>query len=98
MRKILVPCLLLGLLYAGPAFATATGLNNIPTADVVPEKVLVLQYYGNFASGAGPDHFLGFKYEKSITGCCQCTIAAIQDALDIRNDDEIGRASCRERV
>jgi hypothetical protein len=62
MRKILVPCLLLGLLYAGPAFATATGLNNIPTADVVPEKVLVLQYYGNFASGAGPDHFLGFKY------------------------------------
>ena len=62
MRKILVLCPLLGLLCAGPAFATATGLNNIPTADVVPEKVLVLQYYGNFANGAGPDHFLGFKY------------------------------------
>jgi C_GCAxxG_C_C family probable redox protein len=29
---------------------------------------------------------LGFEYEKTITGCCQCTIAAIQDALDIRND------------
>jgi hypothetical protein len=29
---------------------------------------------------------LGFEYEKTITGCCQCTIAAVQDALDIRND------------
>lgn len=29
---------------------------------------------------------LGFEYEKTITGCCQCTIAAIQDSLDIRND------------
>jgi C_GCAxxG_C_C family probable redox protein len=30
---------------------------------------------------------LGDTYEQSITGCCQCTIAAIQDALEIRNDD-----------
>jgi C_GCAxxG_C_C family probable redox protein len=29
---------------------------------------------------------LGFEYEKTITGCCQCTIAAIQDALNIKND------------
>jgi C_GCAxxG_C_C family probable redox protein len=29
---------------------------------------------------------LGFEYEKTITGCCQCTIAAIQDSLGIRND------------
>jgi C_GCAxxG_C_C family probable redox protein len=29
---------------------------------------------------------LGFEYEKSITGCCQCTIAAIQDALNIKDD------------
>ena len=29
---------------------------------------------------------LGFEYEKTITGCCQCTIAAIQDALDIKDD------------
>lgn len=29
---------------------------------------------------------LGFEYEKTVTGCCQCTIAAIQDALGIRND------------
>ena len=30
---------------------------------------------------------LGVEYEKTIRGCCQCTIAAIQDALQIRNDD-----------
>lgn len=29
---------------------------------------------------------LGFEYEKNVTGCCQCTIAAIQDALSIRDD------------
>jgi C_GCAxxG_C_C family probable redox protein len=29
---------------------------------------------------------LGFEYEKTIRGCCQCTIAAIQDALDIKDD------------
>jgi C_GCAxxG_C_C family probable redox protein len=29
---------------------------------------------------------LGVAYEKTITGCCQCTIAAIQDALGVRND------------
>jgi hypothetical protein len=29
---------------------------------------------------------LGFEYERTITGCCQCTIAAIQDAIGIRND------------
>lgn len=29
---------------------------------------------------------LGFQYEKTIRGCCQCTIAAIQDSLGIQND------------
>jgi len=29
---------------------------------------------------------LGFEYEKTYTGCSQCTIAAIQDTLDTRND------------
>jgi C_GCAxxG_C_C family probable redox protein len=28
----------------------------------------------------------GFKYERDYRGCAQCTIAAIQDALGIRND------------
>ncbi len=30
---------------------------------------------------------LGFEYEKTIRGCCQCTIAAIQDALEIQNNE-----------
>lgn len=29
---------------------------------------------------------LGAEYEKIFTGCCQCTIAAIQDALDIKDN------------
>jgi C_GCAxxG_C_C family probable redox protein len=37
--------------------------------------------------------FLGIQYEKTITGCCQCTIAAIQDALKIRNDAVFKAAS-----
>jgi len=30
---------------------------------------------------------LGKEYEKTCMGCSQCVIAALQDALDIRNDD-----------
>ncbi len=30
---------------------------------------------------------LGFEYEKTYKGCAQCTIAALQDALDIRNPE-----------
>ncbi len=44
------------------AFGSATGLNNIPTADVVPENVLVFQYWTNLGSDNVPDHFTGFKY------------------------------------
>lgn len=29
---------------------------------------------------------LGVEYEKTVTGCCQCTIAAIQDALGVREE------------
>ena len=28
----------------------------------------------------------GFEYEKNYRGCAQCTVAAIQDTLGIRND------------
>jgi C_GCAxxG_C_C family probable redox protein len=30
---------------------------------------------------------LGKKYEKTYRGCSQCVMAALQDALEIRNDD-----------
>ena len=29
---------------------------------------------------------IGFKYEKEYYGCSQCTVAAVSDALDVRND------------
>ncbi len=29
---------------------------------------------------------LGYKYEKEFRGCAQCTVAAVQDTLNIRND------------
>ena len=31
-------------------------------------------------------HTLGFEYERIYRGCAQCTIAAIQDTLNIRDD------------
>jgi hypothetical protein len=45
-----------------PALATSTGLNNIPTADVVPKNVLVFQYYSDIGNDKVPTHFAGFKY------------------------------------
>ena len=30
---------------------------------------------------------LGFEYEQTYRGCSQCTIAAVQDTLDIREDN-----------
>jgi hypothetical protein len=50
------------LFLAGPLWATSTGLNNIPTADVVPERVLVFQYFSELGNDNVPDHFAGFKY------------------------------------
>jgi len=50
------------LLLCGTAMASPSGLNNIPTADVVPEKILVLQGYGHLAHGSRPDWWGGFKF------------------------------------
>jgi len=30
---------------------------------------------------------VGFGYERDYYGCCQCVIAAVQDVLDMRDDD-----------
>ncbi len=46
----------------GTALATPTGLNNIPTADVVPRNVLVLQSWVNFGSGLDTGWAAGAKY------------------------------------
>ncbi len=44
------------------AWATSSGLNNIPTTDTTPENILVFQTWGNFAGGEHPGQFAGFKY------------------------------------
>jgi hypothetical protein len=44
------------------AQATPTGLNNIPTADVAPQRTLVLQTFVNAAQDVRPDFWAGFKY------------------------------------
>jgi hypothetical protein len=52
----------LSIMICGMAWASPSGLNNIPTVDVVPRNVLVLQTWGNYVSGASPAYVAGFKY------------------------------------
>ena len=52
----------LGIAMCGTAWASPSGLNNIPTVDVAPKNVLVIQTWGNFADGSGPAYMAGFKY------------------------------------
>ncbi len=52
----------LSIMMGGMAWASPSGLNNIPTVDVAPQNVLVLQTWGNFMDGAGPVYVAGLKY------------------------------------
>ncbi len=47
--------------YAEGALATPTGLNNIPTADLVAAGELVLQGFSEFGRGREPSWFAGLK-------------------------------------
>ena len=62
MRKIFYCIILLCLLITEPLWATSTGLNNIPTADVVPENIPVFQFISNLANSNTPAYITGFKY------------------------------------
>ena len=42
-------------------WASSSGLNNIPTTDVVPDKRVVVQTWWNWGRGLHPQQFLGFK-------------------------------------
>ncbi len=59
-------CLLVAVLVCVPsgplAEGSSSGLNNIPTTDVVPKDVLVLQSWFNSAHNTAPQEFMGFKY------------------------------------
>jgi len=39
---------------------------------------------------------LGKEYDKTYRGCSQCVIAALQDVLEIRNDDIFKSATGRQ--
>lgn len=60
--KRLLGSLVWGVFIAQTCWATPTGLNNIPTADVVPEKTLVFQGIVDVGKDNKPDWFIGFKY------------------------------------
>lgn len=51
---------LLAFAAATPAFATPSGLNNIPTGDTVPHRTVAIQAFDTFGSGPH-DFWLGFK-------------------------------------
>jgi hypothetical protein len=59
--RVLATVVLVLAVTAGPSLASPTGLNNIPTADVVPLQLLVLQAWANTGNGE-TDWFAGFKY------------------------------------
>lgn len=63
IRRICLTLILYFLiLAAGPTWGSPTGLNNIPTADVVPKELLVFQYYSFITANGRADHFGAFKY------------------------------------
>ncbi|HSJ04605.1 MAG: hypothetical protein ACAI34_15270 [Verrucomicrobium sp.] len=53
---------------ASPIWATPSGLNNIPTADVTPQGVVVLQSFTNFGNDKDADLTLGFKTGLDLFG------------------------------
>ena len=66
MRTIASYCVLIGALFlfaAGQsAWGSPSGLNNIPTTDVVPGNILVFQTWFNMANDMQTEEFFGFKY------------------------------------
>jgi C_GCAxxG_C_C family probable redox protein len=51
------------------------------------ERKKRLKKKANFVELAEKAYRLGKEYEKTYRGCSQCVIAALQDTLEIRNDD-----------
>ncbi len=50
------------LLITGSTWGSPSGLNNIPTTDIVPRDIFVLQSWLNTGSNKHPEEFMGFKY------------------------------------
>lgn len=62
MKKALLLTVFFIFIFSTYIWATPTGLNNIPTADVVGTKTLVWQFYSDIGEDNKPDYFTGFKY------------------------------------
>jgi hypothetical protein len=61
MKKQFVSILIAILALAQTARATPSGLNNIPTADTPPDRVLVIQQFSTWGDARKPDYGAGFK-------------------------------------
>jgi hypothetical protein len=61
MNTRVLVVLFLALTLTRQAGATSTGLNNIPTADTPPDRVLVLQQFSTWGDERQPDYSAGFK-------------------------------------
>lgn len=70
------------------SWSTPTGLNNIPTADVAPLNVLVLQQFSTYADERSPVHFLGARF-----GLADFQIAGFRQSLEVGGDGQFGPTS-----
>lgn len=59
---------LASLLLTAGAFATPSGLNNIPTADTPPQGTVVIQAWSNFGNDHDTDFNMGFKTGFDVFG------------------------------
>ena len=59
---------LAALLLTTAAFATPSGLNNIPTADTPPQGTVVIQAWTNFGNDRDADFNMGFKTGFDVFG------------------------------
>ena len=62
MKKLFIYVIFFSFFITVPLWATSSGLNNIPTADVVPKDILVLQFISNFSNNDTTNYMAGFKY------------------------------------
>ncbi len=61
LRRLLLVALC-ALLASRSAWASPSGLNNIPTTDYTPPSILVLQSWTNLTDDLDPELYTGFKY------------------------------------
>ena len=69
-------------------WSTPSGLNNIPTADVAPANVLVLQQFSTYADDKLPSHSLGAKF-----GLPQFELVGFTQGVEVGVDGQFGPTS-----